>query len=92
MYVLLYGMASHKEDDEEDPNICKQVPTKDPRIYWQQHVTNQELWERAQQAPIEEEILKRKWRWIGHTLRKPSASTTRQALTWNPQGKRNRGR
>jgi hypothetical protein len=36
-----------------------------------EHVSNQELWRRAQQAPIEEEILKRKWRWIGHTLRKP---------------------
>ena len=30
--------------------------------------------------------------WIGHTLRKPPANTTRQALSWNPQGKRRRGR
>ena len=29
---------------------------------------------------------------IGHTLSKPASSTTRQALTWNPQGKRKRGR
>ena len=38
------------------------------------------------------QILRRKWGWIGHTLRKPASSTTRQALTWNPQGKRKRGR
>ena len=38
------------------------------------------------------QILRRKWGWIGHTLRKPAYSTTRQALTWNPQGKRKRGR
>ena len=29
---------------------------------------------------------------LGHTLRKPSTSITRQALSWNPQGKRKRGR
>ena len=38
------------------------------------------------------QILRRKWGWIGHTLRKPASSTTPQALTWNPQGKRKRGR
>ena len=30
--------------------------------------------------------------WIGHMLRKPPANITRQALSWNPQGKRRRGR
>nr|KAG5706735.1 hypothetical protein BaRGS_007238 [Batillaria attramentaria] len=34
----------------------------------------------------------RKWRWVGHTLRKEPCNITRQALVWNPQGKRKRGR
>ena len=36
----------------------------------------------------------RRWKrsWIGHTLRKPTQHITRQALTWNPQGKKKRGR
>ena len=34
----------------------------------------------------------RRWRWIGHTLRTPATRTTRQALQWNPQGTRRRGR
>ena len=38
------------------------------------------------------QISKRKWRWIGHILRKPANNITRQALRWNPQGKRKRGR
>jgi hypothetical protein len=42
--------------------------------------------------PVEEELKRRKWRWIGHTLRKPKYNITRQALQWNPQGKRGRGR
>ncbi|VDP43315.1 unnamed protein product [Schistosoma curassoni] len=41
--------------------------------------------------PTEEEIRKRRWKWIGHTLRKSPNCITRQALTWNPEGKRKRG-
>ena len=53
---------------------------------------NEELWRKGRQETVEKQILRRKWGWIGHTLRKPATSTTRQALTWNPQGKRKRGR
>ncbi|VDP30543.1 unnamed protein product, partial [Schistosoma margrebowiei] len=35
-----------------------------------------------------EEIRKKRWKWIGHTLRKTPKCVTRQALTWNPQGQR----
>ncbi|VDP53599.1 unnamed protein product [Schistosoma margrebowiei] len=40
----------------------------------------------------QEEIRKRRWKWIGHTLRKSSNCITRQALTWNSEGKQKRGR
>lgn len=62
------------------------------RIRWPNVITNEELWERTRQPRVEQEIQQRRWRWIGHTLRRPTSSTTRQALTWNPQGERNRGR
>ena len=55
-------------------------------------IPNEELWERTGQEQIITEIKKRKWAWIGHTLRKPAKNTTRQALSWNPQGKRKVGR
>nr|KAG5691042.1 hypothetical protein BaRGS_021253 [Batillaria attramentaria] len=55
-------------------------------------ITNQDLWEQTRQVPIEQEIKKRKWGWIGHTLRKPTSNVTRQSLDWNPQGKRKVGR
>ena len=42
---------------------------------------------KTNQLPVEIEIKRRKLRWTGHTLRKPQSSITRQALTWNPQGK-----
>ena len=52
----------------------------------------EQLWDKAKQTPIETEIRNRKWGWIGHTLRKPASNITRQALDWNPQGKRKVGR
>ena len=62
------------------------------RIFWPERIRNEELWNRAGQRPIREEITQRRWRWLGHTLRKPRNSITRQSLQWNPQGKRGRGR
>ena len=62
------------------------------KIQWQEKIRNEDLWERAGQEPVAKQILRRKWGWIGHTLRKPASSTTHQALTRNPQGKRKRGR
>ena len=42
--------------------------------------------------PVDKEILQRRWRCLGHTLRKPPSKITRQALAWNPHEKRKRGR
>jgi hypothetical protein len=39
-------------------------------IYWPQIITNEELWKKTKQEKIKKQIKKRKWRWIGHTLRK----------------------
>ncbi|VDP02214.1 unnamed protein product [Schistosoma margrebowiei] len=55
-------------------------------------ISNNVLWERTNQIPAEEEIRKKRWKWVGHTLRKATNCVTRQALTWNPQGQRKRGR
>ena len=65
------------------------------RIYsirWPKIIPNEDLWEQARQEPVAKQILKRKWGWIRHTLRKPASNITCQALNWNPQGKRKRGR
>ncbi|VDP29911.1 unnamed protein product [Schistosoma margrebowiei] len=61
-------------------------------MHWPDTISNSLLWERTNQPPAEEEIRKRRWKWIGHTLRKSSNCITRQAPTWNPEGKRKRGR
>ncbi|VDO97227.1 unnamed protein product [Schistosoma margrebowiei] len=55
-------------------------------------INNNVLWERTNQIPAEEEIRRKRWKWVGHTLSKAPNCVTRQALTWNPQGQRKRGR
>ncbi|VDO64220.1 unnamed protein product [Schistosoma margrebowiei] len=62
------------------------------QIRWPDTISNNVLWERTNQISAEEEIRKNRWKWIGHTLRKVPNCVTRQALTWNPQGQRKRGR
>jgi hypothetical protein len=55
-------------------------------LRWPDILSNEDLWGITKQEPITAPIRKRKWRWIGHTLRKPEGSGERAALDWNPQG------
>ena len=61
-------------------------------IYWPAAISNANLWETTGQAPVRQEFTSGKWTWIGHTFRRPSYCIARQALLWNPQGSRRRGR
>ena len=61
------------------------------RVWWPNRIRNEELWEKTKQLPIGIQIKQRKWKWIGHTLRKDNANITRAALRWTPQGKRKEG-
>jgi hypothetical protein len=46
----------------------------------------------TESGDINLEIRRRKFGWIGHTLRKDKSEISSSALTYNPQGKRKRGR
>jgi hypothetical protein len=54
-------------------------------------ITNEEQRRITQQKPIEYQIKRRKWNWIGHTLRKEAGAIEKTASDWNPQGYRRRG-
>ncbi|VDP80945.1 unnamed protein product [Schistosoma mattheei] len=69
----------------------KQLSTN-TKIRWPNTISTNVLWVRTNQIPTEEEIRKKRWKWIGHTLRKSPNCVTRQAVTWNPEGQRKRGR
>ena len=62
------------------------------RIRWPLVIGNEDPWEITNQERMATQICRRKWRWIGHTLEKTQDYVTRQALFWNPQGRRKRDR
>ncbi|XP_073695611.1 uncharacterized protein [Garra rufa] len=93
--VLLYGAETWRITKTTTRRIQTFINTclrKILYIRWPDTISNIDLWRKTCQLPIETEIWKRRWGWIGHTLRKPATSITRWALRWNPQGKRKRGR
>ena len=61
-------------------------------IRWPEKIRNEDLWKLTGQEPLELELKRKAWQWIGHTLRRPEGSIAKAALEWNPQGKRRRGR
>ena len=61
-------------------------------VHWPNTISNADLYERTGQQQMEHQLRRRKWRWIGHTLRKPPGSIARSSLRWNPQGQRTPGR
>ena len=61
-------------------------------IKWTDKITNEELWRITHEKSIENQIKRRKWNWIGHTLRKETGATEKTAVDWNPQGYRRSGR
>ncbi|VDO95885.1 unnamed protein product [Schistosoma curassoni] len=93
--VLLYGVETWRTTKAIIQKIQMFINSylrKILQIRWPDTISNNQLWEKTNQIPVEEEIRKKRCKWIGHTLRKSPNCVTRQALTWNPQGQRRRGR
>nr|XP_006813982.1 PREDICTED: uncharacterized protein LOC102802962 [Saccoglossus kowalevskii] len=62
------------------------------KIKWQDQVRNEELLTRTGMEKLSTTVMKRRWKFIGHTLREEPTSICNTALTWAPEGKRKRGR
>ena len=54
-------------------------------IHWPEVISNEELWRRAEENEISVQIRRRKWNWIGHTLREGQDTIEREVMDWNPQ-------
>ena len=62
------------------------------RIFWPRKITNKDLHETTGSNNMETLLKQKRWRWIGHVLRRPAEDLTRVALRWTPEGKRKKGR
>ncbi|XP_030748908.1 uncharacterized protein LOC115876993 [Sitophilus oryzae] len=93
--VLLYGCETWRvtKISINRPQVfINRCLRKILKIFWPDTIRNTDLLHLTNQQEVGIEILKRKWGWIGHTLRKPDSNIARSALEWNPQGKRKQGR
>ena len=93
-FVWIRDMTVDQDNHQQAPSI--QFINRRLRyilgVFWPRNLSNDDLWPRTKQERVEVTIRRRKWKWIDHSLRKPVTNITRQALEWNPQGARKRGR
>jgi len=81
--VLLYGCETWfvtKEIQRKIQTFVKRCLRCILRIWWPNIISNKDLWKVTGQADIIVEIRKRKFRWIGHTLRKEDGEMPKAAL------------
>ncbi|XP_018396130.1 PREDICTED: uncharacterized protein LOC108774498 [Cyphomyrmex costatus] len=93
--VLLYSCETWKNTDgliNKFQVFVNKCLRRILRLFWPNSPTNEELLRASKQEKIDTEIRRRKWKWIGHTLRKDPHNITRMAMEYNPQGKRKTGR
>ena len=94
--VLLYGSESWRmtrADENKLDVLLHRWLRRILKINWTLHVTNEEVRRRAGVTEtLSETVRRRRWTFIGHTLRRGSDDLARTALTWTPDGKRKRGR
>ena len=96
MSVLLYGAETwflNKTHETKLQTFINKCLRRIHKIFWPNIISNKDLLLRSDMKDIRSVIKQRKWRWLGHTLRKSPQDITRQALHFNPhQGKRKPGR
>ena len=92
--VLLYGSETWEEIKTATSKLQTFVNRCFRRIlniHWPEVISNEEPW-RTEETEMSMQNNRRKWKWIGHTLRKGNQAIEREALDWNPQGKSRRKR
>jgi len=93
--VLMYGCETWKMNkcDENKTYVfqsrCFRWIFK---IHWQDRITNKEVLKMAEIENLSEDVRRRRWKLIGHIMRKKLHNDCRTALTWAPEGRRIRKR
>ena len=93
--VLLYGCETWKmnEGDARELDIFQfTCMRRIIEIRWPYATSNEDLMKRTKTKRVSAEVKTRWWKWICHVLRRERNNHCRKALTWQPEGKRRRGR
>ena len=89
--VLMYGCETWKMNKGDAKRIDvfqNRCLRRIMKIKCQDKISNRELLKRATVERLSEEVRRRRWRFIGHILRKQPDNDCVTALTWTPEGKK----
>ncbi|GFR97185.1 endonuclease-reverse transcriptase [Elysia marginata] len=95
MPVLMYGCETWsitKGDENKIDVFQSRCLRQILRVKWSDRITNSKVLETARMETISGIIRKRRWKYIGHILRKEADSDCITALIWAPEGNRRQGR
>jgi len=87
--VLMYGCETwkiNKSDENKIDVFQSRCLRRIFKIRWQERITNKEVLKMAEMENLSEGVRKRRWKLIGHIMRKEPNSDCRTALTWTPEG------
>ena len=96
--VLMYGCETwkmNKSDENKIDVFQSRCLRRIFKIRWQERITNKDVLKMAEMENLSEGVRKRRWKFIGHIMRKKPNNDCRTALTWTPEGtegRRKRGR
>lgn len=85
LFVLLYGAKMWRvtaTDLNKLDVFHRTCLRRVLRRFWSNHLSNEELYEATGSAPVSVFIRVRRWRWLGHVLRKSPDKISRTALKW----------
>ena len=96
VWYLPCCMAQRTGEWQTDQQKLSNLHTKSLRrilrVFWPNKISNQHLLSRCNQEKMNTIIKTRRWRWIGHVLRKDQQDLTKTAFFWTPEGKQRSGR
>ena len=78
--VLLYGCETWKTTRSLNNKLQVFINSRLRyilKVWWPNKISSKELWKKTKQEEISTTIKRRKWCWIGHTLRKDPTNTTK---------------
>ena len=93
--VLMYGSETWKmtKGDNRKLDVFQtKCLRRILKVKWEDHIRNEVILERAGMKSMSSEVQRKRWKYIGHILRKEPNHDCVTAVTWAPEGKRKRGR
>lgn len=93
--ILLYGSETWRMtegDLQKLSSFHNKCLRRIARVFWPNKITNIELHKKCEIDSMADIIQQRRFRWVGHCLRREKDNIARVATTWTPEGKRRVGR